>query len=91
MTTNAVARWDQQHTFTVEGRGQFPFDMLRHSLAWPTSSDDANAMGAEGWRRVTLTGAYLRHIRPERWASFGWPVVDGFDEHGFPAELSVAA
>lgn len=65
--------------FTVEGRGEFPFDMLRYDMCWPKSeSRDSVALSVRGnWnkelRRITLVG--LREPTTDRWKSFGWNVV----------------
>lgn len=75
-------RYDEPHTFIVEGRGEFPFDMLRRDQAWPADTTSAMAMDGRGLRRVAITASCLRHITPARWESFGWPVVQGFDEFG---------
>lgn len=83
----AINRYDQPYTFIVEGVGEFPFDMLRHSSAHPVDGTSASAMGMRGKRRVALTAATLRYIVPARWASFGWPIVEGFDEHGFDCPI----
>ena len=84
----AKTNWDAEHTFEVEGVGQFPFDMLRHSRAWPTSSVCATLLGREHRRRIRLTAAQVRHVSLARWDSFRWPVVAGFDEHGYPCEIT---
>lgn len=75
-------RYDEAHTFIVEGRGEFPFDMLRHSSAWPADTTSALALGRRDRRRVALTARTLRYVVPERWESFGWRVVEGFDVYG---------
>jgi hypothetical protein len=69
--------------FTVQGRGQFPADMLRYDLCWPAHQADAHSI--ESWtdlvsesgkpfesRRINLRG--LKPPTPGRWASFGWMV-----------------
>lgn len=70
--------------FTVVGRGQFPFDMLRHDEAFP--ADTASAMNMapgetrderKAVREVTLVVKTPRsYWMPTfgRWASFGWIV-----------------
>lgn len=64
----------QGHTFTVEGRGEFPEDMLRYDECAPLNYADTRAMKQRGLRMVTLTG---RKHTPTfaRWESFGWKVV----------------
>ncbi len=70
------------HLAVVEGRGEFPFDMLRYDAAFPATSADASAMqmpdNDNGKRRVTVK----RHSdtqdagwNRDRWQSYGWPVV----------------
>jgi hypothetical protein len=66
-------------TFTVQGRGQFPTDMLRYDLCWPASGNDSHAIEityGQGWTApysVTLKG--LKLPTTGRWESFGWKVV----------------
>ncbi len=69
------------NTFTVEGRGAFPTDMLRYDSCYPDSSGDVLSMmigpGDERYlknRRVTLR-TDCGVITPERWLSFLWRVV----------------
>lgn len=69
------------HEFVVEGRGEFPFDMLRYDHCWPKrESEDVVNMAPyprgslyRETRRVTLVG--LREPTVGRWESFGWNVV----------------
>lgn len=67
---------------TVEGRGLFPFDMLRYDSACPRSELDAFCCSdsQREKRKITLR----RFIKPgmdpragaARWESCGWPIVD---------------
>ena len=61
------------HIFTVTGRGEFPFDMLRYDATFPLTEQDAfnipNRKEAEP-RSVTLVSAMPP--TPARWQSFGW-------------------
>lgn len=67
------------YRFIVEGRGEFPLDMLRYDRCFPRSETDANiAQGSQDRRAVTLTALE----RPSywmpcegRWESFGWKVI----------------
>jgi hypothetical protein len=72
-------------TYTVEGRGEFPADMLRRDGAAPTDAASRMAMERVGidlpLRRVTLTSAYRGAPLVARWNSFGWKVVDCSDEN----------
>lgn len=63
--------------FTVEGRGEFPFDMLRRSEAFPTDAASVAALSATDGerRRVNLRTNDFHMILPERWESFCWRVV----------------
>lgn len=69
-------------TFTVVGRGEFPFDMLRYDACWPKTGDDAGAMhydnvtreGIREVRRVTLCSDGRGAPTFGRWSSFGWSV-----------------
>ena len=73
--------------FTVEGRGEFPTDMLRYDVCEFATPKDEKAAG-KGYadpefdssrRKVTLlsTSSNL-HNKPtvDRWVSFGWSVVE---------------
>ena len=67
------------YVFTVEGSGEFPFDMLRYDTCWPEHETDTPMMG-RGWsgrakRSVRMIG--LRTPTVGRWLSFGWVVKDG--------------
>ena len=82
--------------FTVEGRGEFPLDMLRYDQCWPRGPEDAAKMEASyaselldvvkdhGLGRRTIDLATI--IRPgyptvDRWASFGWVVTTVADQY----------
>lgn len=84
-----------QHTYVVEGRGQFPLDMLRRDGAdYATIGDTSAAHADRGLRRVKLVTTYdrPRHWQPldARWRSFRWRVVEhnGFDVADVPAAPS---
>ena len=71
------------YEFTVEGSGEFPFDMLRYDGCYPASNVPDNiirlarlAYASEesfGTRQVTLVGTTAPTL--ERWRSFGGTVV----------------
>lgn len=74
----------KQYEFTVEGRGEFPLDMLRYDRCWPKrESEDVGAI-EKSFRQTQLGAADLYAVRlrglrePEaaRWKSFGWRVTD---------------
>lgn len=56
--------------YKVEGRGEFPTDMLRYDAAWPRN-EGAQILGRDR-RTVELTAL---GCTPKRWESFGWNVV----------------
>lgn len=62
--------------FYVTGRGQFPFDMLRHDACWPADPESASYMHADPTsperthRLFTHNREY--QLTPDRWRSFGW-------------------
>lgn len=67
--------------FTVEGCGEFPFDMLRYDSCWPYMGQDAAEVASKRYerdtntqrRRVVLQGICSPTV--ERWRSFNWRVV----------------
>jgi hypothetical protein len=72
-------------TFTVEGTGEFPLDMLRSDQCWPAAVDDAARIGAH-YGMADPDGVRARLVRLEtaakyapnrqRWQSFRWRVID---------------
>jgi hypothetical protein len=62
------------YIFYVEGRGEFPFDMLRHDRAWPATTYDANSLAGTDNRIICLHS----NISPDtrRWKSFGWEEIE---------------
>lgn len=68
-------------TFTVHGRGMFPFDMLRYDRCSPLGSADVDGLSGLEHRDVTLIGYAPKGniIGPTgaRWLSFGWVVKAG--------------
>jgi hypothetical protein len=69
------AKW--QTTYTVEGSGHFPHDMLRYDAAITLQDPDAS----RGTRQIKVLCLHPLKARPfvthARWASFGWRVVSG--------------
>lgn len=72
-------------SFTVEGNGEFPLDMLRSDQCWPASADDAARIGAhygmadpDGVRARTVRLDTVAKYSPnrQRWVSFRWRVID---------------
>lgn len=66
-------------TFTVEGAGEFPFDMLRYDSCWPKrGSHDSGKLSqhySDERRRVVLVTCDGAAPTPARWESFGWRYV----------------
>lgn len=70
------------YTFTVEGSGLFPFDMLRYDYCWPYSEGhDSPKIAAHpctsdaGLRRVVLQTQNALDPTVGRWESFGWRFI----------------
>ena len=71
-------------TFQVEGRGEFPIDMLRYDACYPNTEEDAGLIAMSDHRphqnqiRIVisrLVGAKNTPPTVGRWASFGWRIV----------------
>lgn len=65
-------------TYTVEGQGAFPVDMLRYNCSYPASTEDALAIVARSPGKVTLRTRHQlkqHHLTPDRWASFLWHIT----------------
>lgn len=65
--------------FTVSGRGEFPFDMLRYDHCWPANEAQSGKLTRttgplESAREITLRG--LTGPTAARWRSFNWEVVE---------------
>lgn len=75
---NAHQRPKLQYEYFVTGRGDFPFDMLRHDAAWPASSEDAAKLDLSFLaEKRALRSIRMRSYRMptiDRWSSFGWSV-----------------
>lgn len=70
---------DEMFCFTVEGSGEFPFDMLRYDSCWPFSEGrDVPSLvhyGPRGRRRVVLQTTNQHAPTAGRWQSFNWRVI----------------
>jgi hypothetical protein len=68
-------------TFTVEGKGIFPADMLRYDCCWPVTTNDAIRMvftapfSVQKLRQIHLMTNAENRPTVGRWESFGWKVV----------------
>jgi len=66
--------------FVVEGRFEFPFDMLRYDRCWPQFETEVAALNPHlrsrisEKRRIHMVG--LREPTGGRWHSFGWEVSE---------------
>ena len=71
------------YRFTVCGRGEFPYDMLRKEQCHPASQGDSDSMS---YNVIRLTAQKYKELRainligntpPNRkeWESFGWHVM----------------
>ena len=71
-------------TFKVEGKGEFPFDMLRYACAWPRSSADAFKLSMRepsNCRTINLDTDRgdrfgISHRVIKRFRSYGWNVIE---------------
>jgi hypothetical protein len=68
---NTDERPTHLYSYTVTGRGSFPFDMLRHDGAWPA---DGHA-DINGTDRRSVELLSYRAPNVERWRSFLWTVT----------------
>lgn len=64
----------------VEGRGDFPFDMLRYDSCLPSEEKDSNQMirsFAPEPRRIVLRRRSINatYGTPDRWRSFSWSLL----------------
>lgn len=69
----------KQLEYAVEGRGDFPIDMLRYDRARPATERDARKItnsfipGAIDKQTIRVVG---ERCTTKRWASFNWTVVE---------------
>jgi hypothetical protein len=74
-----MANYKKYWTFTVEGQGAFPNDMLRYDRCCPCEQEDVHWMEGTDRRSAKMI-SYARPPEPARWNSFGW-TVDLLKEH----------
>lgn len=77
-----------QQTFTVEGSGSFPYDMLRYERCWPANESQSPllesypVLGGEDRNRLRqvqlMRSVETKQSLPEfrRWQSFTWRVIE---------------
>jgi hypothetical protein len=67
------------YIFEVEGRGYFPYDMLRYDRCWPHTQEDTpkldSFMGTEQRKRSITLMSETKPPTVKRWESFGWRVI----------------
>ena len=67
----------RRYRYEVQGRGDFPWDMLRYDSVWPLSTPEPHRMDSEDeWRKVRTVAVEGYGCTPDRWLSFLWSVVD---------------
>lgn len=68
------------HTFTVEGGGSFPYDMLRYDECFPAAESESGLMQShETKHRIIQLRAWQSSWwtpTDARWDSFNWVVAD---------------
>lgn len=83
----AKRKQGERWMFTVQGSGEFPFDMLRYDECWPYYGEDSTRLSGSfdrALRRVVLATRKEGNPTDGRWHSFGWEVV----EVGYPTPES---
>ncbi len=69
------------HTFTVEGKGHFPIDMLRYDECFPNDQNSAAAIANSQWGdgnvKIHLAAWQPKRWKPteKRWESFLWKII----------------
>lgn len=75
----------RMYRYTVEGAGEFPYDMLRYDESHPDQQADSLGLDTHHRERRTVTlihktiGASSWHPQEDRWKSFLWRVT-GIEE-----------
>lgn len=65
------------YVFTVKGRNNFPYDMLRYDRCYPKSESESVLLSDMIDRDRTIT--LMSSVKPptnDRWKSFGWQVIE---------------
>lgn len=77
-----------RYTFTVSGRGEFPWDMLRYDDAFPADAESAAALPRppgtlkESRRQIRLATHRRGGPTIARWQSFNWSCHVGEETYG---------
>lgn len=70
-----------ERMFSVEGNGEFPFELMRTQECVPASEQDHQRIFADGRRRVALAYSESMDVwcgpSLHLWRTMGWPVVEG--------------
>ena len=70
----------RHYRFEVRGSGEFPWDMLRYDRVYPTTEPTPDRYAeADKWKLIRTVRVEGHGCTPDRWASFGWKVVDAED------------
>lgn len=80
-----------QWYLVVEGSGEFAFDMLRYDAAFPFRERDTSAMVNRRDKRrliVCRRGLGTDSGESDRWASFGWRVIEATDDQGVAIDVA---
>ena len=65
-----------QYRYEVQGRGDFPWDMLRYDRVYPlTEPCPSMYANREAWREVRTVLVQGEGCTYDRWQSFGWSIV----------------
>lgn len=68
---------ERQYRYKVQGRGDFPWDMLRYDRVWPLTEPNPHRMDkSEAWRELRTVEVVGHGCTVDRWASFLWSVED---------------
>ena len=65
------------YAYSVQGRGDFPWDMLRYDRAYPLTdpSPSQYETDTKAWTTARTLQIEGQDCTPDRWASFLWSVV----------------
>jgi len=65
------------YAYTVQGRGDFPWDMLRYDRAYPLTDPSPSQYETDpkAWTTARTVQIEGQDCTPDRWASFLWTVV----------------
>ncbi len=68
---------EREYRYTVEGMGDFPWDMLRYDRVWPLSRPEPHRTdNNDAWGKLRMISLVGHGCTPDRWSSFGWAVLN---------------